>query len=147
MPTTKKWTTRGPVALITTAALGVLPLAACGQGDFENEPRPATAIELTGVIQRAKVTVSPHKLGAGPVTITISNQTDDTHTLALEGDRVREVVGPINPLDTATIQKTLEPGTYRVRAGSRRAVARGIRPAELTVGKQRRSSADQVGLP
>jgi hypothetical protein len=146
MQTTKRWTTRRPVALITTAALGVLPLAGCGQDDFKNEPRPATAIELTGVIQRAKVTVSPHKLGAGPVTITISNQTDDTHTLALEGDRVREVVGPINPLDTATIQKTLKPGVYRVRAGSPRAAAHGIRPAELQVGKQRRS-ADEIDLP
>ena len=138
MPTTRKWTSRKSVALITTAAIGVLPLAACGQDDFKNEPRPATAIELTGVIKRARVTVSPHKLGAGPVTITISNQTDDTHTLALEGDRVREVVGPINPLDTATIQKTLEPGVYRVRAGSPRPVARGIRPAELNVGNRRR---------
>jgi hypothetical protein len=147
MSTTTKWTMRGPVALITTAALGVLPLAACGQADFKNEPRPATAIELTGVIQRAKVTVSPHKVGAGPVTITISNQTDDPHTLALEGDRVREVVGPINPLDTATIQKALEPGTYRVRAGSPRAVSKEITPAELTVGKQRKSSANRVGLP
>ena len=135
IPTARKWTTRGHVALITTAALGVLPLAACGQADSKNEPRPATAIELTGVIQRAKVTVSPHKVGAGPVTITISNRTDDPHTLALEGGRVREVVGPINPLDTATIQKALEPGTYRVRAGSPTAVSREIRPAELTVRK------------
>jgi hypothetical protein len=147
MATTRKCTTRGAVAVVTTAALGVLPLAACGQSDFENEPRPATAIELTGVIQRAKVTVSPRKVGAGPVSIIISNQTDDTHTLALVGDRVREVVGPINPLDTATIQKTLEPGVYRVRAGSPRAVAEEITPAELTVGKPRKSSAGQVGLP
>jgi hypothetical protein len=147
MPTTRKCTTSPAVAFITTAAVVLLPMGACGQGDFKNEPRPATAIELTGVIQRAKVTVSPHKVGAGPVTITISNQTDDTHTLTLEGDRVREVVGPINPLDTATIQKTLDPGIYRVRAGSPRAVSEEIRPAELTVGKQRKSSADQVGLP
>jgi hypothetical protein len=147
MPTTgQTCARRGAVAFLTTAAVA-LPLSACGQEDFENQPRPAAAIELTGVIQRAKVTVSPHRVGAGPVTITISNQTNDTHTVALEGDRVREVVGPINPLDTATIQKTLEPGSYEVRAGSPKAVAEEIKPAELTVGKQRKSSADEVGLP
>jgi hypothetical protein len=136
-----------PAVAILTAAAVALPLSACGQGDFKNEPRPAAAIELTGVIKRAEVTVSPHKVGAGPVTITISNQTGDTHTVALEGDRVREVVGPINPLDTATIQKTLQPGTYQVRAGSPKAVAEEIRPAELQVGKERKNSADKVGLP
>jgi hypothetical protein len=138
MPTTRKRTTPSVVAFITTAALGMLPLAACGQGDFENASPPAAAIELTGAIKRARVTVSPHKVGAGAVTITISNKTDEPHTLTLEGDRVREVVGPINPFDTATIQKALEPGTYRVRAGSPRTVSEEIRPAELTVGKQRR---------
>jgi hypothetical protein len=146
MPATVKRTSRGAVALITTAALGVLSLAACGQSDIEDEPRPATAIELTGVIRPAKVTVSPRRVGAGPVAIIISNHTDDTHTLALVGDRVREVVGPINPLDTATIQSTLEPGVYRVRAGSPRTVSEEIRPAELRVGKPRRSSAKRVGL-
>jgi hypothetical protein len=147
MPTSgQTGTIRSAVAVLTTAVVA-LPLSACGQDDFANQPRPAAAIELSGVIKRAEVTVSPHKVGAGPVTIVISNQTDDTHTVALEGDQVREVVGPINPMDTATIQKTLQPGTYRVRAGSPKAVAAEIKPAELQVGKERKNSADKVGLP
>ena len=137
---------RSAVAVLTTAAVA-LPLSACGQEDFKNQPRPATAIELSGTIKRAAVTVSPRKVGAGPVTITISNQTHDTHTITLAGDRVREVVGPINPLDTGTIQKTLQPGIYKVRAGSPRAVSQEIKPAELSVGKQRKSSAEKVNLP
>jgi hypothetical protein len=145
MPTTRETgKLRATAALLTFAALAV---GACGQEDFANEPRPATAIELTGVIQKGKVTVSPRKVGAGPVTITISNQTGDPHTVALDGERTRAVVGPINPLDTATIQKTLQPGSYEVRAGSPKAVSDEIRPATLTVGKQRKSSADKVGLP
>jgi hypothetical protein len=147
MPTSGKTRTmRSAVAVLTTAVVA-LPLAACGQDDFQNDPRPAAALELSGVIKRGEVTVSPKKVGAGPVTILISNQTDDTHTVALEGDQVREVVGPINPMDTATIQKTLQPGTYQVRAGSPKAVAEEIKPAELTVGKERKNSADKVGLP
>jgi hypothetical protein len=134
-------------AAAAVVALAAFLLVACGQEDFANEPRPATAIELSGVIQEDKVTVSPRKLGAGPVTITVSNQTDDPYSVILAGDRTKAEVGPINPLDTGTIQKTLEPGIYEVRAGSDKAVAREIRPAELDIGKQRKSSADEVGLP
>jgi hypothetical protein len=86
-------------------------------------------------------------VGAGPVLITVSNQTKDAHTLTLEGQSVRERVGPINPLDTATIQKTLKPGTYEVRAGSSVAVAREIKPASLVIGKQRKDSNDQLLQP
>ena len=49
----------------------------CGGGsDFQNKPRPAVPVELTGVITDSKVTVSPNKVGAGPIVITVSNQTD-----------------------------------------------------------------------
>jgi hypothetical protein len=137
---------RSAVAVLTTAVVA-LPLAACGQEDFENQPRAAAAIELTGVIKPNQVSVQPRRVGAGPISITVSNQTNDTHTVVLEGDRVREVVGPINPLDTATIQKNLDPGVYQVRAGSTKAVAREIKPAELDVGKARKNSSDEVNLP
>jgi hypothetical protein len=125
--------------------------AGCGEDDFENEPRPPVPVELTGVIQEDKVTVSPdgrdRKLGAGPFLITISNQTPDAHTLTLEGDRITERVGPVNPEDTATIQKTLAPGNYEVRAGSEVAVPKEIEPAELEIGPERRDSNDRLLLP
>ena len=137
---------RGPAAVLAAGVIGVL-VVGCGDKDFENKPRPPVPIELTGVIQEKKVTVSPDKVGAGPILITVSNQTKDAHTLTLEGGSVRERVGPINPLDTATIQKTLRPGTYEVRAGSSVAVAHEIKPASLAVGKARRDSNDRLLLP
>ena len=121
--------------------------AGCGSDDFKNEPRPAVAQELTGVIQRDKVTISPRQTGAGPIVITISNQTEDSHTVTLEGESVRERVGPISPLDTATIQKTIEPGIYEVRAGSDVAVEREIVPATLVIGEKRPDSSDRLLLP
>src|SRR5918998_6544300 len=87
----------------------------CGEEDFANRPRPPVPIELTGVIQDDKVTVSPRKVGAGPILITISNQARGAHTVTLEGSSVRDRIGPINPLDTGTIQKTLRPGSYEIR--------------------------------
>ena len=136
--------------LLVLCAAG-LTLAACGDDDFENEPRPPVPVELTGVITSQKVTISPHEVGAGPVVITVSNQDDAAHTVTLEsadGDgTIREQVGPINPLDTATLQRTLTTGSYTVSAGSEEAVAREIKPATLTIGKDRKSGSGELLLP
>ena len=136
-------------ALTALCAVG-LALSGCGEDDFENEPRPPTPVQLTGVIKQDKVTISPNELGAGPVVITVSNQTKASHTLTLEssdGGTIREQVGPINPLDTATLQRTLEPGQYTVSAGSEAAVPREIKPATLTIGEERKSGSDELLLP
>jgi hypothetical protein len=131
----------------TIAAVAALA-AGCGDEDFENNPRPPVPMELTGVIQEDKVTVSPSRnIGAGPFVITISNQTDAVHTITLEGGRITEEVGPVDPLDTAIIQKTLNPGSYEVRAGSPKAVPREIAPAVLDIGKQRKNSNSELLLP
>ncbi|MGH2741377.1 MAG: hypothetical protein ACRDN8_02595 [Thermoleophilaceae bacterium] len=136
---------RGVAIFAAVAAVAVA--AGCGDEDFENEPRPPVPLELTGVIQEDKVTVSPSSVGAGPLVITISNQTDARHTLTLEGESIKEEVGPVAPLDTATIQRTLAPGSYEVRAGSMRAVKKEIAPASLDIGKERQNSNSELLLP
>jgi len=125
-----------------------LALAGCGGGeDFANKPRPPVTLELTGVITKQKVTISPSKVGAGPVVITVSNQSEQARTLTLDGNGIQERVGPINPLDTAKLQKTLKPGRYTVTAGSETATASPIKAARLVIGKARASASDKVLLP
>ena len=131
------------LALGATAAM----VAGCGGGDFPRKTRPPATVQLTGVILPGKVSVSPDRAGAGPVQITISNQTDEAHTVTLAGRSVRELIGPVNPQDTATIQKTLAPGTYTVRAGSSVAVPTPIRPARLIISRERRDSNGQLLTP
>jgi hypothetical protein len=136
-------------ARATTAAVlaaGIVA-AGCGGEDFANNPRPPVPVELTGVIQPDAVTVSPARIGAGPVLITMSNQTRIPITITLEGTSVRDRLGPVPPLDTATIQRTLDPGRYEVQAGSDVALPREIRPAELEIGRERRSSSNDLLLP
>jgi hypothetical protein len=140
-------TRRGATAFLGTAALAILTGACGDEDDFENQPRRPVPIELTGVIQPDKVTVSPSKVSAGPILITVSNQTDARHSVTLEGEAVKERVGPVPPLGTATILRTVEPGSYEVTAGSERAVRREIRPAKLEVGRERRSSSGELLLP
>jgi hypothetical protein len=135
------------VAIFAAVAAAALA-AGCGEDDFENEPRPPVPLELSGVIQDDKVTVSPSRnIGAGPFVITISNQTDAEKTVTLEGQSLTEEIGPVAPLDTATIQRTLTPGTYEVRAGSARAVRREITPASLDIGAERPNSNSELLLP
>jgi hypothetical protein len=137
-------TARATTAAVLAAGLVV---AGCGEEDFANNPRPPVPVELTGVIQPDAVTVSPARIGAGPVLITMSNQTRTPITITLDGTSVRDRVGPVPPLDTATIQRTLEPGRYEVQAGSDVALPREIRPAELEIGRERRSSSSDLLLP
>ena len=134
---------RACIGLGIAAAL----IAGCGNDDFKNEARAPVRLALTGVIKDDKVTVSPAKIGAGPVAITISNQTDSVRIVTLEGESITEQQGPVQPGDTATIQKTLEPGSYEVRAGSEKAVKKEIQPAVLTIGKSRKNSNNDLLLP
>lgn len=131
--------------LLCTVLAGI---AGCGGEDFDNTPRPAVALQLTGVIQEKAVSVQPDRAGAGPFEITITNQTDESRAVVLDGAQVETRVGAIQPRDTATIQKTLEPGTYRVRAGSEDDPrASTIEPAKLVVGPARPGSGRDVLLP
>lgn len=132
---------------LATFAIAALLVAGCGEDDFENNPRPPVPIGLSGVIQSDKVTISPASVGAGEVTITISNQTDAPKTITLEGDSITEEVGPVRPAGTGEITRTLEPGSYEVRAGSRRAMRREIEPAILDIGEERESSSSDLLLP
>ncbi|HEX2071924.1 MAG TPA: hypothetical protein VHF90_09800 [Thermoleophilaceae bacterium] len=127
----------------------MLGAIACGEEDFPNDPRPATAVELSAVIRDDGVTISPPREGAGQVLITFANLTDRAHTITVEGEDVIERTAPIQPQDTATIQKTLRPGNYEVRAGSSRAVdiEDQIPPATLRIGPERADANNDLLLP
>lgn len=140
----KSGRTRDALLLLAAAAL----VGGCGGGDkFKNNPRPPTPVQLTGVVTDKEVTISPKRVGAGPVILLVSNQTDNARVITLEGGGTTDSVGPINPLDTATLQSTLKPGTYTVKAGSKQATKKEIAPGTLTVGQSRSSSSNQLLLP
>jgi hypothetical protein len=127
---------------------GALLVGGCGGGnDFKNTPRPPTPVQLTGVVTDRGVTISPNRVGGGPVILIVSNQTQQAHTITLDGAGTTDTVGPVQPLDTAKLQQTLKPGTYRVKAGSPAAATQEIRPGTLTVGPARASSSNQLLLP
>lgn len=127
---------------------GALLVAGCGGGKhFKNEPRPPVPVQLTGVVTDRGVTVSPGRVGGGPIILIVSNQTNEPHTLTLEGNGSTDSVGPVNPLGTGKLQQTVSPGTYTLKAGSTQATANDLPPGTLTVTKERRSSSSTLELP
>jgi hypothetical protein len=139
---------RGPIYGAALLALAAMTASGCGGGGkFQNKPRPPVPVQLTGVITDKGVTISPNKVGSGPIILLISNQTQQAHTITLDGQNTKDTVGPINPLDTAKLQQTVEQGAYKVKAGSSSAAPKELKPGTLVVGPPRKSSSDQVDLP
>jgi ribosomal 50S subunit-recycling heat shock protein len=135
------------MATIAVAGAAIF-VAGCGESDFENKARPPVRLQLSGVIQKDKVTVSPARdLGAGPFEITISNQTGQRHTVKIEGGSTTQPAQPVDAGDTLTIKRTLDPGTYQVKAGSEEAVRKEIEPATLNIGAERPDSNSDLMLP
>jgi len=136
--------------MVASALVGVAVFAVgCGGGkNFQAKPRPAATIQLTGVITDQGVTVSPNRVGAGPVQILVSNQTQQSHTLTLDGANIQPLrSAPIGPTDTGSITSSLAPGVYTVKAGTTSAVKKQLSPARIVIGKARPDSNNQVGLP
>jgi hypothetical protein len=130
-------------SLVVTAALAAaLALAACGEEDFENNPRPPAPIALSALINDSDVVVSPSDVGAGLATITVSNQSADPATFTLSGPN-DIATDEILPGNTATVKGHLEEGEYEVSAGDD-STARG---ETLTVGVERPSSQNDLLLP
>src|SRR2546423_657915 len=107
----------GRIRAVSILFAGSTLVAGCGGGShFKNETRPPVPVQLTGVVTDRAVQVSPSKVGAGPVVIVVSNQTNGSHTLTLEGPRgqggTTETVGPVNPMGIGKLQQTLQPGSY-----------------------------------
>jgi hypothetical protein len=125
--------------------LGILALtlAACGEDDDRTANRPPVPINVSVQLGTKKVTASPAKFGAGPITLLVANQSGASQTVTIDGPRVRQSVGPINPEDTATLKVTVQPGDYSLTTDE----ATGLREATLTVGPNRASGQNTLLLP
>lgn len=132
---------RGPV-LASVAALAAGGVAGCGADDHPNEPRLPAPIEVTAKVDDERIDVQPSKFGAGLVVMTISNQSADPVSVAVEGPTGG--TGPtIAPGQPGNFKFDFEEGEYVVSAGEDSAA----RDALLTVGPERASSQNDLLLP
>lgn len=126
-----------------------LTAAGCGGDDFANDPRPPATITLSTIVSARHVTVSPSRVGAGPIEILASNQTSRSQILRLRSEDLAtgatplaQTTGPINPGATATLTADLAEGTYVVSTRSP-----AIEPATITVRGRRPSAQDRLLQP
>jgi plastocyanin len=109
---------RRTLALCLALAALTLALAACGGGDDDGEPSgngggEGTALELVGGPgSELKFDQTSLEASAGEVTITMVNEGDLPHDVAIKGNGVDEKGEIVNNGETSTVTATLEPGEY-----------------------------------
>jgi hypothetical protein len=139
---TSKWRVN-TVAVIALAMLS-LPAFGCGGNDERtNNLRPPAPINVSVEIGDDEISASPSQFGAGPIVLVVSNQSSASHTLTIEGPRVKQSVGPISPQDTAALKVTVGPGEHTLSIDD----APAVKPERLTVGPKRPSAQNQLQQP
>jgi hypothetical protein len=138
-----------------------LALSACGSGGghFANRPEPASPVNVTVYINDHRVSISPTRIGAGPVVFVVTNQASNAESLTVlpAGSSAGQALadtGPISPQGTTQVTITVNnPGDYAVaispnsQTQAAAATPTGIRPALLHVGSARRSAGNQLLQP
>jgi hypothetical protein len=128
--------------------IALLAVAGCGNDkSYKNDPRPAKTLVIAAAILPDKVSVSPARFGAGPISLTVANETDASQRISIVRkingqSQANEQTGPINPHDTATLKADVDQGAYEIRVEGD-----GISPAKITVGKPRASAQNDLLQP
>lgn len=154
-----RWTNRSEEeiqARMRKRLVGVLSAAAvvvgCGTtDDYANDERPPAPRDVSVSVTNERVMVSPGRIGAGPVVLLITNQSDRSHDLTLtppDGSSSACIdadasSGPINPRGTARVALDLVEGDCVVGVRGRR----GPRSTLLTVGRERTSAQADLLSP
>jgi hypothetical protein len=138
---------RRTAQVVPCIALATALVAGCGSDtSYKNEPRPPSPIVVTASINQNAVAVSPKRFGAGPITLIVTNQTGASQQVTVEINNgqagFKGRTGPINPRDTGQLKGNLGRGTYSVHVDGG-----GIRPARLTVGRERPSAQNDLLQP
>jgi hypothetical protein len=133
-------------------------VTACGSagGTAASAPRPPSPVNLTVLVNDSRVSVSPNRLGAGPVIFIVTNQATRAESLAISTTghtRPLASTAPINPQGTTQVSLDFKPGVYTVATESRRATDAQrsrpptITPASIHIGRRRASSNSELLQP
>jgi len=143
------------IALLCLAA--VLGLSACGSAGSPaaSRPAPPSPIVVSAYVSASQVRVSPARFGAGPVLLTVTNQSP--RSIALKITRAGHTLArtaPINPQGVTQLKVELARGDYALRAGpagrrtdAQRTLPSRISAARLRVGRSRPSSGSSLLQP
>jgi hypothetical protein len=115
--------------------------AGCGAEEFPNEPPPPAPVELSAKVDDHNVVVVPDDVGAGLLTMTISNQSDDDVQLNFDGPTNAQ--SPEIPAGgVGSLQFQAETGDYLVEPS-----VATIGSTRMVIGPERKSSKNILLLP
>lgn len=130
-------------AFAALGGLAALPLAACGEDDFTNDPpRAAASIQVAARVDAKEVVVSPNRFGAGLVNLTVANFSDSPIIFTLSGPK-EVATDEIPPGAPGDLKVELPEGSYEASAGD----GSSAQPETVQVGPERRSSKDELLEP
>ena len=148
--------TRTAAGLLAGGSIAARSRRACGGDDeFKNEPRPPVTTALTGVITDDEVTVSPDTLPLKaeegqadaaptdlytPIALTISNQTDQPHTITLTGKPRNPKLPRSRSASRRSARRTPRRSSRRCRPAPTRSRPDPSRPSSRTSRSARRRS-------
>jgi hypothetical protein len=137
---------RRPLALLALAAAPAAALTAgCGSSGpkYTNHLRPPSPAMITARIGEDQIEVSPAKVGAGPLVVVISNQSDRTQRVVFQpAGRAggRKATTEVGAQSTGQLSANPRTGRYELSV-------RGGSPASVRIGPRRKSAQDQLLRP
>jgi hypothetical protein len=144
------------IAVLGAAALSATACGSSGGGSFADKPAPPSPINLTVYVNNSKVSISPARVGAGPIVFIVTNQGTRAQSLSIQADGGAHPIAttaPINPQGTTQLSVDVKPGDYSVATGAGRgtdaqlAAAPPIQPASLHIGPQRHAGTGSLITP
>jgi hypothetical protein len=146
------------IRMIGILGASALAISACGTagGKSATELRPPTPVNLTVYVNDTKVSVSPSRLGAGPVVFIVTNQASQAERLAISESGLSHPIAstaPINPQGTTQVSVNFKPGDYTIATASHGTTdaalsePSSIRSASIHIGAERESSSNALLQP
>ena len=132
-------------------------VAGCGAagGTAPTQSRPPSPINLTVYVNDSRISVSPSRVGAGPVVFIVTNQASKAEQLAVSRPGMSSPIAstaPINPQGTTQTSVNFRPGDYTIatqRHGTDAELSRqpSIRSASIHIGRERANGSDNLLQP
>jgi hypothetical protein len=146
------------IRTIGQLAIGALIVSACGStgGKSASLSRPPSPVNLAVYVNDSRVSVSPTRVGAGPVIFVVTNQASHAESLAISKAGASQALAstaPINPQGTTQVSVDFQPGEYTIatashgRTDAQLTQQSSIKSASIHIGRQRASSSNQLLQP
>lgn len=132
-------------------------MGGCGSagGTSPTSSRPPSPVNLTVYVNDSHISVSPSRVGAGPVVFIVTNQASSAEELAISrSGRASPIAStaPINPQGTTQVSVNFRPGDYTIatkRHGTDAQLSRqpSIRSALIHIGHERQNGNNELLQP